>query len=168
MSDKFMLVVSDEGDGKHGEISVLDTAHETERLVETLLEAGFEQDRIRVFAGSQAEFVTVYRPVVSLADEANQTTEPARPPSDQVEPEVVEVGAKAKREPVEMHTGDGDARPESRLSSVFAKEGEEVGAKAEAETVEAHSGNGRSMSSQFRTARDDARDVYISASEAAG
>ena len=38
MSDKFVLVVSDEKDGKHGEISVLDAAHKIERLVETLLE----------------------------------------------------------------------------------------------------------------------------------
>ncbi len=45
MSDKFVLVVSDESDRKHGEISVLNTAHETERLVETLLDAGFDQER---------------------------------------------------------------------------------------------------------------------------
>ncbi len=131
MSEKFVLVVSDEKDGKHGEISELDTAQETERLVETLLEAGFEHDRIRVFTGSQAEFETVYRPVVNLIDEANQTAERARPASDRAEPEVVGVGAEANGEP-----------------------------------VEAGSGNGRSMSSLFRSARDDKVEVYISASEA--
>ncbi len=44
-SDKFVLVVSAESDRKHGEISVLNTAHETERLVETLLDEGFGQER---------------------------------------------------------------------------------------------------------------------------
>ena len=108
MSDKFVLVVSDEKDGKHGEISVLDSAHETQRLVETLLEAGIEQDRIRVLEGSQAEFVTVYRPVVNLIDEANQTAERDRPASDQAEPEVVEAGS-----------GNGRGRGGHRNSSLF-------------------------------------------------
>ncbi len=125
VSDKFVLVVSDESDGKHGEISVLDSAHEAERLVETLLEAGFDQERIRVLTGSETEFVTTYRPVVSLADEANPTTVPARPASDQAEPEVVEVGAEAEGEP-----------------------------------VEANSGNGRSMSSLFRSARDEKHVIF--------
>ncbi len=125
MSDKFVLVVSDENDRKRGEISVLDTAHETERLVETLLEAGFDQERIRVLTGSEAEFVTTYRPVVSLADEANKTTEPARSASDHVEPEATEINA-----------------------------------EAEAEAVEALSGNGSSMSSLFRSARDEKRVIF--------
>ncbi len=111
MSDKFVLVVSDEKDDTHGEISVLDSAHETERLVETLLQAGFDRERIRVLAGSEAEFLTTYRPVVGLFDVAN--------PSTDLEP--VEVG----------------------------------------------SGNGRSVSSLFRSARDDKLEVYMSASEAA-
>ena len=111
MSDKFVLVVSDEKDDEHGEISVLDSANETERLVETLLEAGFDQERIRVLAGSEAEFLTAYRPVVRFIDEANPTTE--------------------------------------------------------LEPVEAGSGNGRSVSSLFRSARDDTFDPVLSASEAA-
>ncbi len=100
MSDKFVLVVSDESDPNHGEISVLDTAHEAERLVETLLEAGFDQERIWVLMGSEAEFVTTSRPVVSLADEANQTTEPARSASDPVEPEATEIEAEGEVEAV--------------------------------------------------------------------
>ncbi len=131
MSDKFVLVVSDESDRKHGEISVLDTAHETERLVETLLEAGFDQERIRVFTGSEAEFVTTSRPVVSFYGEANQTTEPARPASDHVEPEAT------------------DIEPET-----------------EVEAVEANSGNGSSMSSLFRSARDDKHVIFASDSAA--
>ncbi len=131
MSDKFVLVVSDESERKHGEISVLDTAHETERLVETLLDAGFDQERIRVFTGSEAEFATTYRPVVSLADEANQTTEPVRSASDPVEPEATEIEA-----------------------------------ETEAEALGAHSGNGSSMSSLFRSARDDKHVIFASDSAA--
>ncbi len=111
MSDKFVLVVSDEKDDKHGEISVLDSAHEAERLVETLLEAGFDQERIRVFTGSQGEFATTYRPVVGFIDRANPTTE--------------------------------------------------------LEPVEAAGVNGRSVSSLFRSARDDTFDPVLSASEVA-
>ena len=128
MSEKFVLVVSDESDSKHGEISVLDTAHETERQVETLLEAGFDQERIRVFTGSEAEFVTTSRPVVSLADEANQTTEPARSESDRVEPDATEIEAETE--------------------------------------VEAHSGNGGSVSSLFRSARDDKHVIFAAESAA--
>ncbi len=111
MSDKFVLVVSDEKDDTHGEISVLDSAHETKSLVETLLEAGFDQERIRVLAGSEAEFLTTYRPVVGFIDEANPTTE--------------------------------------------------------LEPGEAGSGNGHSMSSLFRSAREDKVEFYMSACEAA-
>ncbi len=132
MSDKFVLVVSDENDRKRrGEISVLDTAHETERLVETLLEAGFDQERIRVFTGSEAEFVTTYRPVVSLADEANRTTEPARSASEHVEPESTET---------EVET--------------------------EAAAVGAHSGNVSSVSSLFRSARDEEHVIFAAESAA--
>ncbi len=109
MSDKFVLVVSDESDRKHGEVSVLNSAHETERLVETLLEAGFDQERIRVFTGSEAEFVTIYRPVVSLVDEADKTTEPARPASDHVEPEATEIEGETEGEAVEANSGNGSS-----------------------------------------------------------
>ena len=131
MSDRFVLVVSDENDRKHGEISVLDTAQETERLVETLLEVGFDQERIRVLTGSEAEFVTTYRPVVSLADEANRTTEPARSASEHVEPESTETEA-----------------------------------ETEAAAVGAHRGKVSSMSSLFRSARDDKHVIFASDSAA--
>ncbi len=126
MSDKFVLVVSDESDRKHGVISVLDTAHETERLVETLLEAGSDHERIRVFTGSEAEFATTYRPVVSLADEANQTAEPARPASDHGEPVATEIEAETEVEAVEAHNGSSksslfrSARDENR--AIFASD----------------------------------------------
>ena len=49
-SEKIIVLVSDKGDSKHGEISVLNDPQKAERLVETLLEAGFEAERIKVLA----------------------------------------------------------------------------------------------------------------------
>ena len=105
ISEEFVLVVSDESEGKQGEISVLDTAHEVERLVETLLESGIDQNRIRVIAGAEAGFETIYRPVVSLFDEPNETARLDRPVSDKA-------GVKA-------HSGNGRSRGSVRPSSPF-------------------------------------------------
>ena len=105
ISEEFVLVVSDESDGKQGEISVLDTAHETERLVETLLESGIDQNRIRVIAGAESEYETTYRPVVNLFDEANETAALARPVSDNAG--------------VTAHSDNGRSRGSVRPSSLF-------------------------------------------------
>ena len=45
MTTKFIVLVADRDDPKHGEIVVGDTTAEAERLVETLLEAGFCRER---------------------------------------------------------------------------------------------------------------------------
>ncbi len=68
-SEKIIVLVSDRDDNKHGEVSVLDDPAKAERLVETLIEAGFDQDRIRVFSGRQSEFQISQRPVVALVAE---------------------------------------------------------------------------------------------------
>jgi len=47
----------------------MDTAEQAERLVETLLEEGYAAQRVRIFAATQNEFVTTYRPVVSFVAE---------------------------------------------------------------------------------------------------
>ena len=62
-NEKIIVLVSDRGDSKHGEISVLDDPRKAERLVETLLEAGFAEDRIRVFTGQASEFEVNHRPI---------------------------------------------------------------------------------------------------------
>jgi len=72
VSEKIIVLVSDRGDSNHGEISVLDDPQKAEKLVETLLEAGFEQERIRVFAGRQSDFQVSQRPVVALVAEGEQ------------------------------------------------------------------------------------------------
>jgi hypothetical protein len=72
VSEKIIVLVSDRGDSKHGEISIVDDPHKAEKLVETLLEAGFEQDRIHVFAGRASDFQVSQRPVVALVGEGEE------------------------------------------------------------------------------------------------
>ena len=45
MSEAVIVVVSDLDDAKHGEINVVENLQKAARLVETLLEAGFDQTR---------------------------------------------------------------------------------------------------------------------------
>ena len=99
MSHKFVLVVSDEEEDKHGEITVLETADEAERLIETLLEAGYDRERMQMFFGAEAEFETTYRPVVSLVDG--------------------EVAGEAQPEPSLAGNGNGRSASPDRLSSLF-------------------------------------------------
>ena len=86
MSEKIIVLVTDRGDSKHGEVSVLDDPQKAERLVETLLEAGFEPERIHVFAGRASEFQVSHRPVVALMAEGEEGEGQARPQTAAEEP----------------------------------------------------------------------------------
>jgi hypothetical protein len=66
VEDKAIVLVTDPDDNKHGEISVLGDREEAQRLVESLLEAGFERGRIRVFTGGEMKPQASDRLVVSL------------------------------------------------------------------------------------------------------
>jgi hypothetical protein len=66
MATKVIVLIEDRKDSSHGGITVLEDAAEGERLVETLLETGFEQDRIRVFFGEEIEPKITHKPVVEL------------------------------------------------------------------------------------------------------
>lgn len=68
MTRKIIVLVSDLDDAKHGEITALDSAQNAARLVETLLEAGFDTERIRVFNSEEMEMQVTHRPVVALID----------------------------------------------------------------------------------------------------
>jgi hypothetical protein len=72
-----MVIVSDLDDAKHGEINVVEDPQKAARLVETLLEAGFDQTRIRVFSGAEMDMRVRQRPVVALVtgDQADETAE---------------------------------------------------------------------------------------------
>jgi hypothetical protein len=72
VSEKIIVLVSDSGDSKHGEISIVEDPRKAEKLVEMLLEAGFEQERIRVFSGRQSDFQVSQRPIVELVSEGEE------------------------------------------------------------------------------------------------
>jgi len=69
MSTKMIVLADDKESEGRAEITVVDTAEQAERLVETLLEAGYAAQGVRIFAATQNEFVTTYRPVVSFVAE---------------------------------------------------------------------------------------------------
>ena len=96
MGEKIIVLVSDRGDRKHGEISIVDDLRKAEKLVETLLEAGFEEERIHVFTGKESGFEVSQRPVVALVGEGEEEPQvemeeqpraAAEPAPNAVEPE---------------------------------------------------------------------------------
>ncbi len=68
MSGRIIVLVSDLDDASHGEINVLESGEQAAHFVETLLESGFEQERIRVFGGDEMGMQVHHRPVVSLSN----------------------------------------------------------------------------------------------------
>jgi len=115
MVTRIIVLVADRDDPKHGEITVLEDRHKAERLVETLLEAGFEQERIRVFAGTALDMQIAHRPMVTLVgkdlgdpdtDDAPQYTEAADASA--------EAGAEEEKAPETAYVRDG-----VRFSSLF-------------------------------------------------
>ena len=118
MSEKIIVLVSDRGDSKHGEVSVLDDPQKAERLVETLLEAGFESERIRVFSGRASEFEISHRPVVALMAEGEEGEVQAQPQAAAEEPAPV--------------TAMPEAAPQAEAA---AETGEEEAVAAGAETA---------------------------------
>lgn len=134
MSDERIIVlVTDKGDSKHGEVSVLDDPEKAERLVETLLEAGFEQERIRVFSGRLSEFQISHRPVVALVADGEELPPPeVEPVAAAAEPAVAEAsiapaqeaeGASAQEPQDETAEGEeapvGEEAAPVRFSSLF-------------------------------------------------
>lgn len=66
MESQFIVMVVDPDDPKRVEINAAGNAAHAARVVETLLEAGYGQERIRVFEGIELEMQVAHRPVVSL------------------------------------------------------------------------------------------------------
>ncbi len=135
--EKIIVLVSDRDDSKHGEISVLDDPRKAEQLVETLLEAGFEQERIRVFTGKSGEFQVSHRPVVALtADGEEGELQPAagivnrgdESRKDKAREAPVEeapaLGAAAEKPPVEQ-TAAAEVTESEAQEQPAAGEGEE-------------------------------------------
>lgn len=102
MAERLIVMVSDLDDGAHGEINVFEEPREAARLIESLLESGFEQERIRVFNGEEMEMHVSHRPVVALVggdleNGANPNPRKERPEevSEAPEEDAQDAGAKA-------------------------------------------------------------------------
>ncbi len=67
MSSRVIVMVSDLDDATRGEIHVLSSQEEATQQVETLLESGYDQERIRIFVGDEMLMEVRHRPVVSFA-----------------------------------------------------------------------------------------------------
>ena len=78
MATKVIVLIEDRQDSSHGGITVLESTEEGERLVETLLETGFEAERIRVFYGDEIQPQITQKPAVRLLLEENGA-EPTSP-----------------------------------------------------------------------------------------
>ncbi len=66
MATTVIVLIADRDDPKRGEITTLDDIREAERLIERLLEEGFEQERLRVFGGAEMGMRVTQKPVVAL------------------------------------------------------------------------------------------------------
>ena len=107
MTTKFIVLVADRDDPKHGEIVVVDTTAEAERLVETLLDAGFDRERVRVFTGTEMEAQVSQRPKVELAEMG--LDEPASADDSPAEEEVQPAEALSVAPGVEEENQDGSS-----------------------------------------------------------
>jgi hypothetical protein len=84
MPASIIVLVADPDDARRGEITVLDDPRKAEVLVETLLEAGFDQARIRLFNGNQAQMEVRSRPEVALMGERAPATAVAGRPVEEM------------------------------------------------------------------------------------
>src|SRR5713226_1745945 len=66
MAASMVVMVLDPDDPKRGEINVVNDARAAAQMVESFLEAGYEQNRVRVFSASPLEMRVVQKPVVSF------------------------------------------------------------------------------------------------------
>ena len=66
-TQKIILFVADRADPKMGELMIIDDAEKAESTIEGLLEAGYDQEHLRVFSGTPSEVAVTHRPVVTLA-----------------------------------------------------------------------------------------------------
>ena len=86
MTGRIIVLVSDLDDASHGEVSILESPDQAAHFVETLLESGFEQERVRVFGGDEMHMQVHHRPVVSLTD--TETTHNGRGRKEDLNQEV--------------------------------------------------------------------------------
>lgn len=130
MSNKVIVMVSDLDDASHGEINVLESPEHAARFVETLLESGFEQERVRVFGGDELQMQVHHRPVVNLLtgarggqkEEAPKQEAQAPAPAPAPQQERVEV-ASAKAAPVGANVATHAKAVLDELAEPFVRNG---------------------------------------------
>ncbi len=74
MSDTVIVVVADLDNAAHGEINIMKGPDEAAQLVETLIESGYDQARIRAFAADEFQISVYHRPVVALTTASDEET----------------------------------------------------------------------------------------------
>jgi len=117
MSESVMVIVADLDDAKRAEINVVDGPQKAARLVETLLEAGFDQARIRVFRGAEMDMRVRQRPIVALVA------------GDEAEPDSTEDEATAEGEQKPVASGaKADARMEVIAPEPYQRNGQKFSA----------------------------------------
>jgi hypothetical protein len=100
MSDKVIVMVSDPDDTSHGQLNVLESHEKAAYMVETLLESGFAQERIRIFNGDEMGMQVAHRPVVAFVSGPPSTngTAPVQADSraEETAPVVARLASKVK------------------------------------------------------------------------
>ena len=124
MATKVIVLMADRDDPKHGEVAVLASTAEAERLVETCLEAGYDPERIRVFAGAEIEAQISQRPKVDLvAEEADRLAHADNSPVGR-EVEAVDAPSEEETElghtPGEEEDEAADTRSQDEVQPVHA------------------------------------------------
>lgn len=91
MADKVIVIVSDEQDSRRGQVTVVDNPRTATHLVETLLEAGYQRERIRLFNGDQTAIRVTQRSVVAMVADESAHIGAASPAADEA-PRAPEAG----------------------------------------------------------------------------
>jgi hypothetical protein len=127
MSNEVIVLVSDLDDANHGELKKFGSQEEAARLIESLLESGFETKRIRAFNANKIEMHVSHRPVVALVGGERSAAVDSEPEptveevteSSEPEQELVAVGATAKAEIRQEVDPKPFVRDGVRFSSLF-------------------------------------------------
>jgi hypothetical protein len=110
--ERVIVMVVDAAEERRGEVTVLDEPAEAARLVESLLEAGYDQSGIRVFGANEIRMTVAHRPVVTLVPR-----EPEAPQEAEPEP------ASEDREAGAEQAGEGELEASSEEEAPFVQNG---------------------------------------------
>ena len=127
MTNSVMVMIEDTDNAKHGEMKVLSGPEEAARHIESLIESGFEQNRIRAFYADRMEMQISHRPVVALvggedapATESERVSDDDHIESASEEPVLVAAGAASERTEIRKEVAAQPfVRDGVRFSSLF-------------------------------------------------